>query len=166
MSAAPWLAAAAVAISGCALAAGDARRCRISYLWSALLTVAGLHWWVVWEQEVSLAAIAPALAGLALGIAGGAGPMVVATIAGRRWPLESGDLLLLAAIGCVLGPDGLVWGLAAGCVGALLHRRCVQRKRGRPFGKGGLPLAPGMMAGALTTFAVQAAGVLPRFGGT
>ena len=158
------LAAAAVMISGFVLAAEDARSCRISYLWSGLLTLSGLHWWIVWEKDISFIATAPALAGLALGIAGGLFPMVVAEIAGRRWPLASGDLLLLAPIGCVLGPEGLVWGLAAGCGGALLHRSCVQRKRGRPFGKGLLPLAPGMMAGALAIFAVQAAGVLPRLG--
>ena len=96
-----------------------------------------------------------------MGVLAGFLPILMAHFLGRPWPMMTGDILLLGALGCVTGPWAFPLALAAGCAGALAHRSCVQRKRGRPFAKGYLPFAPGFAAGVMTLFAMQVAGIVP-----
>ena len=91
-------------------------------------------------------------AGLALGVGAAAVPIAVAHWRGRRWPLYPGDAMMLGAFGFLLGPLGLAWTMLLGSAFALLHRLCLQRRRGRPFRKGLVPLGPGMTAGAAVVF--------------
>ena len=67
--------------------------------------------------------------------------------------------MLLGAVGFLLGPLGLAWAMALGAGAGLLYRFCVQRKRGRPFRKGLVPLGPGMCAGAAAVFLCMNFGV-------
>ena len=60
--------------------------------------------------------------------------------------------MLLGGVGFVLGPLGLAWSMLAGSACALLHRVWLQRRRGRPIGRGYCPLGPGMVAGAMAVF--------------
>ena len=97
--------------------------------------------------------------GGALGVACAMGPIGVAAALGRRWPLYPGDAMMLGALGFLLGVPGLAWTMLLGSVLALAHRWCVQRRRGRPFRKGLVPLGPGMCAGAAVVFVCIECGV-------
>ncbi|MDE0378168.1 MAG: TcpQ domain-containing protein, partial [Rhodospirillales bacterium] len=94
-----------------------------------------------------------------LGVAAVAVPIGAAALLGRRWPLYPGDAMLLGAVGFLLGPLGLAWAMALGSALGLVYRFCVQRKRGRPFRKGLVPLGPGMCAGAAAVFLCMNFGV-------
>jgi len=143
----------------CAVASIDAARFRISLGWSGLALLCALAWWAVsetgsgWMTIVGLGALA--------GVLGALAQIGIATVRGRPWPLLGGDIVLMAVIGAVLGILWLPWGLAAGCLGTLAYRAWLQRRRGRPFRRGYVPLAPGMVGGTIAVFAGRMAGVLP-----
>ena len=101
-----------------------------------------------------------------LGVACAMGPIGVAAALGRRWPLYPGDAMMLGALGFLLGVPGLAWTMLLGAGFALAHRWCVQRKRGRPFRKGLVPLGPGMCAGAAVVFVCIECGVALGGSGT
>ena len=103
--------------------------------------------------------LASGVLGAALGVAAVMIPIALAAWCGRRWPLYPGDAMLLGAVGFLLGPLGLAWSMALGAGAGLLYRFCVQRKRGRPFRKGLVPLGPGMCAGAAAVFLCMNFGV-------
>ena len=97
--------------------------------------------------------------GASLGVAAVMVPIGAAAWLGRRWPLYPGDAMMLGALGFVLGVPGLAWTMLLGSGLALVHRFCVQRKRGRPFRKGLVPLGPGMCAAAAAVFLCMNFGV-------
>ena len=103
--------------------------------------------------------LASGVLGASLGVAAVTVPIGAAALLGRRWPLYPGDAMLLGAVGFLLGPLGLAWAMALGAGAGLLYRLCVQRKRGRPFRKGLVPLGPGMCAGAAAVFLCMNFGV-------
>ena len=103
-------------------------------------------------DEGTWARLAEGVLGAAFGVAAVMVPIAVASWWGRRWPLYPGDAMLLGAMGFLLGPLGLAWTMALGAGFALVYRFCVQRRRGRPFRKGLVPLGPGMCAGAAVVF--------------
>ena len=96
--------------------------------------------------------LAAGVLGASLGVAAVTIPIGIAAWLGRRWPLYPGDAMMLGALGFLLGVPGLAWTMLLGSCLALLHRYCVQRRRGRPFRKGLVPLGPGMCAGAAAVF--------------
>ena len=96
--------------------------------------------------------------GALLGLAFAAVPIAAAELRGRRWPVMPGDGLLLAACGLLLGPLDLAWATVAGCLCALAHRFCLQRRRGRPITLGYCPFGPGLAAGAAIAFAATLSG--------
>lgn len=135
------------------IAAVDARTMMIEFRLVAVLAAAALLWHlagsglaIVGETGYEIAAAA------AIGVAVIAVPIAAAEFRGRRWPVGGGDAPLLGGIGLLLGLRGLSWALLAGAACALVHRCCLQRKRGRPFAKGRLPIGPGLCAGALVVF--------------
>ena len=85
---------------------------------------------------------------LASGSLVGAVPILGAEALGRRWPFQPGDMLLFAALGWLLGPWGLLWALPVGSASALARHALVQRRRGRSWLAGHVPLGPGMAVGA------------------
>ena len=103
--------------------------------------------------------LAGGVLGAVLGVAAVTVPIAVAASLGRRWPLYPGDAMLLGAFGFLLGVPGLAWTMLLGSGFALLYRFCVQRRRGRPFRKGLVPLGPGMCAGAAVVFLCVNCGV-------
>ena len=103
--------------------------------------------------------LAAGVLGASLGVAAVTIPIGIAAWLGRRWPLYPGDAMLLGALGFLLGVPGLAWTMLLGSGLALLHRYCVQRRRGRPFRKGLVPLGPGMCAGAAAVFLCMNFGV-------
>ncbi len=153
------LAGAGVAAALCAVATIDASRFRISLGWSGAALLCALVWWAVSEPGFGglVTAGQGALAGGLFGVV----QIGVAAVRGVPWPLLGGDVLLLAVLGGALGILWLPWGLLAGCIGAVAHRAWLQRRRNRPFRRGYVPLAPGMVAGALIVFAGRVLGVLP-----
>ena len=88
----------------------------------------------------------------------GSGP--AGPLAGRPAPALSGDAMLLAGFGLVLGPTGLAWTLGLGCALALAHRACIQWRRRRPMRRGLTPFGPGLAAGAGVVFLMLATGAL------
>ena len=156
------ISAGAVLAAMAALAVHDARRALVDpRLVLALLGAAaawrfgggGLEADGVWPR------LASGVLGATLGVAAVAVPIAVAAVLGRRWPLFPGDAMLLGAVGFLLGPLGLAWAMALGAGAGLVYRFCVQRKRGRPFRKGLVPLGPGMCAGAAAVFLCMNFGV-------
>ena len=103
--------------------------------------------------------LAGGVLGASLGMAAAMVPIGVAAWRGRRWPLYPGDAMILGALGFLLGVPGLAWTMLLGSALALVHRFCVQRKRGRPFRKGLVPLGPGMCAAAAAVFLCMNFGV-------
>ena len=97
--------------------------------------------------------------GASLGVAAAMVPIAVAQWCGKRWPLYPGDAMMLGAFGFLLGVTGLAWTMLLGSGFALVHRFCVQKRRGRPFRKGLVPLGPGMCAGAAAVFLCMNFGV-------
>ena len=142
-----------------ALAVVDARRLLVEPLLVLALVGAGLLWRLFGSAPAG--SFWGAGLGAALGVLVVAVPIAVAHWCGRRWPLFPGDAMLLGGIGFVLGPLGLGWSVLVGSVCALLHRIWLQRRRGRPIGKGYCPLGPGMVAGAMAVFVfINAGGAL------
>ena len=138
-----------------ALAVHDARRALVDPRLVLALLGAAAAWRFGGggsEAEGTWPRLASGVLGAALGVAAVMVPIGAAALLGRRWPLYPGDAMLLGAVGFLLGPLGLAWAMALGSGLGLLYRFCVQRKRGRPFRKGLVPLGPGMCAGAAAVF--------------
>lgn len=144
------------------IAVVDARRMVIRLDLVALLMVAGLCWLFAggglellgdgWWMHFGGAAFG---AGMPLAL------ILCAEAAGRRWPIYPGDALLMCAMGGILGLRGFLWALVLGCAVAVLHRACVQTRRGRGLTAGYLAAGPGLAIGAAVVFvAVNAGGAL------
>ena len=146
-----------------AVAVVDARRAIVDPRLVLALVGAGLLWRLFGPAETG--PLWTAALGAALGVAVVVGPIAIAQLRRRPWPLFPGDAMLLGGLGFVLGPLGLGWSLLAGASLSLLYRVWLQRRRGRPFLKGYCPLGPGMAAGAMAVFVfVNAGGALAADG--
>lgn len=141
------------------IAVVDARRLVIRLDLVALLMVAGLCWLFAggglellgdgWWMHLGGAAFG---AGMPLAL------ILCAEAAGRRWPIYPGDALLMCAMGGILGLRGFLWALVLGCAVAVLHRACVQTRRGRGLTAGYLAAGPGLAIGAAAVFVAVNAG--------
>ena len=152
----------AVLAAMAALAVHDARRALVDPRLVLALLGAAAAWRFGGggtEADGTWPRLASGVLGASLGVAAVAVPIGAAALLGRRWPLYPGDAMLLGAVGFLLGPLGLAWAMALGSALGLLYRFCVQRKRGRPFRKGLVPLGPGMCAGAAAVFLCMNFGV-------
>ena len=152
----------AVLAAMAALAVQDARRALVDPRLVLALLGAAAAWRFGGggpEADGTWPRLASGVLGASLGVAAVAVPIGAAALLGRRWPLYPGDAMLLGAVGFLLGPLGLAWAMALGSGLGLLYRFCVQRKRGRPFRKGLVPLGPGMCAGAAAVFLCMNFGV-------
>ena len=152
----------AVLAAMAALAVQDARRALVDPRLVLALLGAAAAWRFGGggpEPEGAWPRLASGVLGAALGVAAVTVPIAAAALLGRRWPLYPGDAMLLGAVGFLLGPLGLAWAMALGAGAGLLYRFCVQRRRGRPFRKGLVPLGPGMCAGAAAVFLCMNFGV-------
>ncbi len=143
------------------LAVHDARRALVDPRMVLALLGAAAAWRFAGPggAEGAWPRLAAGVLGASLGVAAVMVPIGVAAWLGRRWPLYPGDAMMLGALGFLLGVPGLAWTMLLGSALALVHRFCVQRKRGRPFRKGLVPLGPGMCAGAATVFLCMNFGV-------
>ena len=153
---------AAVLATMAALAVHDARRAMIEPRLVLALLAAAAAWRFgggAGEDDGTWARLAGGVLGAALGAAAVMVPIAAASCCGRRWPLYPGDAMLLGALGFLLGPLGLAWTMVLGSGFALAYRFCLQRRRGRPFLKGLVPLGPGMCAGAAVVFLCLDSGV-------
>ena len=154
-----WMAGAGVLVALAGFAVVDARRFRISWgFLAALVLSAGV--WRVSSQSSAAGALLQGMMGGAAGGLVGVVPVAWWKLSGGRMLLGEGDVLLLAAIGFLVGPAAISWALLLGGSAALAHRSCVQRKRGRRIAGGVLPLAPGLAVGAAGAFAGLNAGIL------
>ena len=152
----------AVLAAMAALAVHDARRALIDPGLVLALLGAAAAWRFGGggaEADGAWPRLASGVLGATLGVAAVTVPIAAAALLGRRWPLYPGDAMLLGAVGFLLGPLGLAWAMALGAGAGLIYRFCVQRKRGRPFRKGLVPLGPGMCAGAAAVFLCMNFGV-------
>ena len=148
-----------------AVAVTDARRALVDPRLVVALVAAGLLWRLFGPAETG--PLWTGAAGAALGVLVVAVPIAVAQLRRRRWPLFPGDAMMLGGLGFVLGPLSLGWALLAGSALSLLHRACLQRRRGRSFFRGYCPLGPGMVAGAMAVFLfVNAGGAFAADSGT
>ena len=150
---------AAVLVALAAIAAIDARTMTISPGWLAGLLAAGAGWLLAGG---GLETVGAGWASHGLGAAVGFGVPFAAIVGaewlGRRWPIYPGDAALLAAVGATFGLRGLFQAMALGAALALVHRACIQRKRGRKLTAGYLPAGPGLAAGAAAVFVALNAG--------
>ena len=151
----------AVLAAMAALAVHDARRALVDPRLVLALLGAAAAWRFLGADgaEGAWARLAGGVLGAALGVASAMVPIAAASWLGRRWPLYPGDAMMLGALGFLLGVPGLAWTMLLGSGFALLYRFCVQRRRGRPFRKGLVPLGPGMCAGAAVVFLCVNCGV-------
>ena len=151
----------AVLAAMAALAVHDARRALVDPRLVLALLGAAAAWRFLGADgaEGAWARLAGGVLGAALGVASAMVPIVAASWLGRRWPLYPGDAMMLGALGFLLGVPGLAWTMLLGSGFALLYRFCMQRRRGRPFRKGLVPLGPGMCAGAAVVFLCVNCGV-------
>jgi len=152
---------AAVLAAMTALGAHDARRAMVDPRLVLVLLAAAAAWRFGpgGVGEGAWAQLAEGVLGAAFGVAAVLVPIAVASWFRRLWPLYPGDAMLLGALGFLLGPLGLAWTMALGAGFALIYRFCLQRRRGRPFLKGLVPLGPGMCAGAAVVFLCLDCGV-------
>ena len=140
------------------IAAIDGQRLRIDPWWLFVLVGAGALWQLQTVGPDAEEGLMRAMAGAGIGFLVGAVPLVLAGALGRRWPFYPGDVLLFAAIGWLLGPWGLLWALSTGSVCALARHAFVQRRRGRSWLQGHVPLGTGMAFGAALVLAAAALG--------
>ena len=153
---------AAVLAAMAALAVHDAKRAMVDPRLVLALLAAAAAWRFgggAGEEEGTWARLAGGVLGAALGTVAVMVPIAAASLWGRRWPLYPGDAMLLGALGFLLGPLGLAWTMVLGSGLALIYRFFLQRRRGRPFLKGLVPLGPGMCAGAAVVFLCLHCGV-------
>lgn len=136
----------------------DSRRFRIDPWWLLLLAGVGALWQAQTVGPDVDRGLMRALAGAGVGFLVGAVPLVAAEALGRRWPLFPGDVLLFAALGWLLGPWNLFWALPIGALAALARHACIQRRRGRSWLQGYVPLGPGMAVGTSLVLAATAFG--------
>ena len=108
-----WLSAGGVIAGLAGLAAVDAKRLRVSWVFLGLL-VASAAVWRVSGHWPAAEGLLQGLVGCALGGAVAAVPMVWSEWRGCRTLLSGGDGLLLGAIGFLLGPIALSWAMALG----------------------------------------------------
>jgi len=137
----------------------DGQRFRIDPWWLFLLVGAGALWQLQAVGPDAGEGLMRAMAGAGIGFLVGAVPLAVAEALGRRWPFQPGDVLLFAALGWLLGPWGLLWALPVGAASALARHALVQRRRGRSWLRGHVPLGPGMAVGASLVLAATATGL-------
>lgn len=130
----------------------DGERLRIDPWWLFLLVGAGALWQAQTVGPDVEEGLVRAFVGAGVGFLVGAVPIAVAEALGRRWPFYPGDVLLFAALGWLLGPWSLFWALFVGAVCALARHACVQRRRGRSWLQGHVPLGPGMAAAGAAVF--------------
>ena len=138
----------------------DGQSLRIDPWWLFVLVGAGVLWQVQVVGPEPMEGLLRALSGAGIGFAVGAVPIGLAAALGRRWPFFPGDALLFVTLGWLLGPWGLLWVLPVGSACALVRHAFVQRRRGRSWVQGYMPLGPGMAVGA---FVVLWAFVVGRF---
>ncbi|MDE0408771.1 MAG: hypothetical protein OXN81_13020 [Alphaproteobacteria bacterium] len=134
----------------------DARRLRIDSWWLFLLAGSSTLWQV---QVIGPDMVDGSLRmfwGSVVGILVGLVPILAAEALGWRWPFQPGDVLLFGALGWLLGPVGLLWALPVGSAFALARHAWLQRRRGRSWLQGYVPLGPGMAAGAGLVLAAAA----------
>ena len=127
----------------------DGQRFRIDPWWLLALVGAGGLWQTQAVGPDTADGLMRALAGAGVGLLVGAVPILAAEAVGRRWPFYPGDALLFAAVGCPLGPRGVLWALPVGALAALVRHVCLQRRRGRSWLRGQVALGPGMALGAI-----------------
>ena len=152
----------AVLAATAALAVHDARRAMVDPRTVLVLLGTAAAWRLagpVAGDGDTWARLADGVLGAALGVACVMVPIGAAQLLCRRWPLYPGDAMLLGAFGFLLGVAGLAWTMLLGSGFALLYRFWLQRRRGRPFRKGLVPLGPGMCAGAAVVFLCTSLGV-------
>lgn len=152
----------AVLAAMAALAVHDARRAMVDPRTVLALLGASAAWRLAGPEGGdggAWARLADGVPGAALGVACVMVPIGAAQLLRRRWPLYPGDAMLLGAFGFLLGVAGLAWTMLLGSGFALLYRFWLQRRRGRPFRKGLVPLGPGMCAGAAVVFLCTGFGV-------
>ena len=145
----------AVLTATAALGIHDARRALVDPCTVLALLGAALAWRFLGngaDDAGAWARLANGVLGAALGVSAVMIPIAVAQLLRRRWPLYPGDAMMLGAFGFLLGVPGLAWTMLLGSGFALVHRFWLQRRRGRPFRKGLVPLGPGMCAGAAVVF--------------
>ena len=150
---------AGVLVAFAAIAAADAKRMTVPPEWLAVLLASGLGWLAAGGLEMAGGSWDRHAAGAAVGLGVPFAMILGAQALGRRWPIYPGDAWLLGAAGTILGVGALLWAMAAGSALALVHRACLQRKRGRPFAAGYLPAGPGLAAGAAAVFVALNAGI-------
>ena len=153
----------AVLAAMAAIAVHDARRALVDPRAVLALLGAAAAWRFLGDgaEDARLwARFADGVLGASLGVAAAMVPIGMAAWLGRRWPLYPGDAMMLGALGFLLGVWGLAWTMLLGSGFALAHRFCVQRRRGRPFRKGLVPLSPGMCAAAAVVFLCLDCGVV------
>ena len=153
MSVVMLLFAAGVIGSLAAIAVVDARTKTVPVGWLAGLVVAGLGWLAV-GGGLGLVGAGPWMhvLGAGVGLSVPLGMIAIAQWMGQRWPIFPGDALLMCALGMILGMKAFLWALSLGCVLAIAHRVCLQRRRGRPLFAGYLAAGPGLAAGAVAMF--------------
>ena len=136
-----------------AIAIVDARTKLVPVRWLLGLVVAGLGWLELGGgRDVVGAGLWMHVLGAMVGVGVPAAMIAVAQAMGRRWPIFPGDALLLGAVGMILGLKAFLWGLSLGCLLAIVHRVCLQMRRGRPLFAGYLAAGPGLAAGAVVMF--------------
>ena len=143
-----------------AIAVSDAKRMTIPPVLVLGLIVGGLAWVVV-GGGLKMAGTSPWEHAFGL-VAGFGVPLAIilgAKAVGRRWPIYPGDGMLMGAVGVVVGVRLLFWSVAIGSMLAIVHRICIQVRRGRPIGAGYLPAGPGLAAGAAIVFVAVNSGV-------
>lgn len=136
----------------------DAERFLIDPWWLFVLVGAGALWQAGTAGPDVEQGFFRALTGAGTGFLVGAVPVVIAKALGRRWPLYPGDMLLFAALGCLLGPWGLLWALPVGAVCAVGRHAWVQRRRGRSWLAGHVPLGPSMAVGGALVLSATVVG--------
>lgn len=152
----------AVLAAMAALAVHDARRAMVDPRTVLMLLGTAAAWRLAGPEGGdggTWARLSDGVLGAALGVACVMVPIGAAQLLRRRWPLYPGDAMLLGAFGFLLGVAGLAWTMLLGSGFALLYRFWLQRRRGRPFRKGLVPLGPGMCAGAAVVFLCTSFGV-------
>ena len=159
MSGAALVSMTVVVVSLCAIGAIDAKRKTISLAWLGCLLVGGMAWLTL-GGGLELVGAGWSMHGLGVLVGAGVPALLIgaAELLGRRWPIYPGDALLMGAIGMILGLRTFLWALALGAILAMVHRVCLQLRRGRPVLAGYLAAGPGLAGGTVAVFLALNAG--------